>query len=87
MWICQDCLILLANDEMPTEPTDRVPLSAIDAGDELTPGMDWRKHECGRPSWNEGECECETTDFSWTPCEGCGSPLGGDRYAATLWWD
>ena len=23
--------------------------------------------------------------FSWRRCDGCGSTLGGDRYAATLW--
>jgi hypothetical protein len=23
--------------------------------------------------------------FSWQGCEGCGSPLGGDRYTLTLW--
>jgi hypothetical protein len=25
--------------------------------------------------------------FSWQDCDGCGSSLGGDRYAATAWVD
>ena len=27
----------------------------------------------------------EDLGFSWHRCDGCGSTLGGDRYAATLW--
>jgi len=30
-------------------------------------------------------CDCEKRDFSWSPCDGCGSNLGGDRHAFTIW--
>lgn len=30
-------------------------------------------------SWYVGE-----THFSWNPCDACGSPLGGDRFEATV---
>jgi hypothetical protein len=33
------------------------------------------------------ECDCETRDFSWSSCDGCGSSLGGERYAFTWWSD
>jgi len=81
--ICTDCLMMLANGEGPTEPTDHEPLALV-AGDEITLGILAEEH-------NEGcvrsydQCECENLGFSMESCEGCGSPLGGDRYAATLW--
>jgi len=33
------------------------------------------------------DCYCGDLGFSWSRCDGCGSTLGGDRYAATLWLD
>ena len=33
------------------------------------------------------DCYCGDLGFSWHRCDGCGSNLGGDRYAATLWLD
>lgn len=29
------------------------------------------------PNYGDG---CESHGFSWMPCDGCGSVLGGDRY-------
>lgn len=29
------------------------------------------------------DCDCDNHGFSWSDCDGCGSTLGGDRYAAT----
>lgn len=34
-----------------------------------------------------GDCECEQTTFSSTPCSICGSRLGGSRNAVTFWAD
>jgi hypothetical protein len=31
------------------------------------------------------DCECEQEGFSWSSCDVCGSPLGGDRFAVTFW--
>lgn len=42
------------------------------------------------PNMSDGEwigatdCDCETRDFSWAPCDTCGSILGGSRYAVTF---
>jgi len=29
------------------------------------------------------DCDCETQEFSWSPCDTCGSRLGGSRDAVT----
>lgn len=63
--ICVDCVMKLANDEDPIEPTEYPPLSAIPDNAQVMLGGD-----------KEG--------FSWTPCEGCGNPLGGDRFTAYM---
>jgi hypothetical protein len=31
------------------------------------------------------DCYCESVDFSWHACQGCGSNLGGSRHAFTGW--
>jgi hypothetical protein len=67
--LCGDCVYTDANgwDESQTgEPLPTpVPLSLIDDGDLI--GPDENDHIC------EGH-------FSWTPCDGCGNTLGGNRY-------
>lgn len=30
------------------------------------------------------ECDCEMINFSQSSCDGCGSPLHGERYAVTI---
>lgn len=88
VWVCTDCLMVLANGETGGEP-DQPPLQLLD-GLEVTLGMVREEHDCtdaeGRTAHDRGEeCECERTEFSWSPCEGCGSRLGGSRDAATVW--
>ena len=89
VWICTDCMVLLANGDMPDKitPGQPEPLSAISDDDEITPGMVYADHECENPEDRESECDCETREFSWSHCEGCGSTLGGSRHAATIWWE
>ena len=43
-------------------------------GDGHGPRMDGR----------DADDDCEAIGFSWRPCDGCGSSLGGDRYGYTL---
>lgn len=31
-----------------------------------------------------GRCDCNHDGFSWSSCDGCNSPLGGDRYRYEL---
>jgi len=81
--VCVDCYFTHCDGE--TEgPTDREPLSLV-TDEEVTAGT--LDHFCetdedGRPS---EECECGDLGFSWGACQGCGSTLGGDRYALTVW--
>lgn len=88
IWVCVDCIHVHANGEC-AEGADREPLALLD-GMDVTMGLMREEHACtdeqGRTAHDRGEeCECETTDFSWTSCDGCGSTLGGERHAMTVW--
>jgi hypothetical protein len=90
--ICQCCLLLLANG-ICCEPDD---CGTADRLAQRWPATDWHitlgktTDECGH-DWRDPEDQeahsegCEQHGFSWRACEGCGSNLGGDRYAATTW--
>lgn len=63
---------------------------------QVTPGLVLSEHldDCGaitvdprtdqRYWMGHGDCFCATNEFSWCPCEGCGSRLGGSRHAYTV---
>lgn len=95
LWVCVDCIVLEANGEMPTDPTpgEPEPLSDIPADCDLTVGMMASEHDEDCPvreqlesnSAVDTECECEHRSFSWSQCDGCGSSLGGERFALTMW--
>lgn len=90
LWICVDCYYARHGiaDELDYTP-DREPLNLISADAELSAGMMAEEHACGYTGadgtehWQE--CECEHDTFSWSPCDGCGSTLGGAREALTIW--
>jgi hypothetical protein len=44
-----------------------------------------RRHDLATMADLGGECECEQTTFSWSPCDVCGSHLGGAREAVVFW--
>lgn len=73
--VCSDCLMMIANGttgDYDGAPDDAEHDAAMDA---LWPDADgWDI----TPNCSE---DCEG-GFSWSPCEGCGSPLGGDRHPA-----
>lgn len=88
IWVCVDCIIKLANNEDP----DRGPAFADEPAPwaelpdaDVTPGMLREEHEPGCDP--DEECACELRSFSWFACDGCGSRLGGERHACTLWED
>jgi hypothetical protein len=70
LMICQDCLIYVANGELPDE----------------RPDLEWEiQATLDRPSRDvcPGDSENDGT-FSSEPCECCGSTLGGSRHQAFL---
>lgn len=90
IWVCQCCMLSHANGECCAEDSHggdgMHPLSLIGAAESVTMGLLAEEHqdECTEEDREEG-CECDRRTFSWSSCEGCGSALGGDRYALTLW--
>lgn len=92
IWVCQNCLMVIANgDDSGRGDDDAEPCTKIE-GYEVSPGFGWEDHEDDCPNhgpndYSAGyvECECETRDFSWSRCDGCEDGLGGARYACTLW--
>lgn len=70
--VCTDCLFFIANGDLPENEHDA---TRVVAGVEsFAPGY-------VTPS-GEGEGE-----FSWRPCDCCGSKLGGDRHDAVVLGD
>jgi hypothetical protein len=97
-WCCTDCIMLLANGVDPADwPAEELAgwHARIDAnlagGTEVTIGMLASEHEDSCPvkiqndSGAVDECDCAVNSFSWSPCDLCGSNLGGERHAITFW--
>ena len=90
---CDDCHLYLhgySAEELGREPNSEAPepLSRVDECD-ISAGLMLTEHEetCENRAAGEHltDCSCEEPWFSWSPCQGCGSHLGGDRYPVTLW--
>lgn len=92
IWVCQDCMLHHANGECSSchtdEGHDREPMGLTHPS-EVAMGMSKEEHSCDTrwSDWWERDCGCETKTFSWSSCGGCGSTLGGERHAMTLWFD
>ena len=89
LWACTDCLYELEFDEdfedMRTDD-QRKQASATRASfsNGISPGLMRCDHDCNyEMEWQSGECTCERIEFTWSPCDVCGSPLGGERHAYT----
>ena len=86
---CTDCAMFIANGEVTdgegnditAEVYRRIAMVWGDA--EITLGV--RRGECDYCPTESGE-DCEPW-FSCSPCECCGSSLGGNREHATMWVD
>jgi hypothetical protein len=102
IWVCVCCMMMSANGECCDSDEHGgdgcEPLSALGEYDNVCSGMDTSEHaeDCLFRTMGRGitgnapddyECECETNTFSWSQCEGCGSYLGGARYAMTVFPD
>jgi hypothetical protein len=92
-WCCVDCLMLLANGETPTEMSETETAEylarvAQHTGErDVTLGRMLGEDGCECEDW---DCDthhegCEQNTFSSSPCDVCGSHLGGSRDAVTFW--
>ena len=71
--VCTDCLMFLANGDVPEDNPHNWSPDDID--------RQWPQRP-GERTWIAlGDSE---QHFSWRRCEGCGSSLGGDRHPATV---
>lgn len=95
LWLCTCCMLAHAADGcgcLPNGQThDREPLSAIPAHLDLAMGLSRDEHDDQCPNRDDEEservaCDCEIRDFTWSTCDGCGSHLGGERHAFTLFY-
>lgn len=80
--VCIDCYGTDANGSDWITSGDREPFNLIPEADSVTAG--WI-HD---PDEFIIEVEPDDNDnlgFSWSACDACGSPLGGDRYKMTGW--
>jgi hypothetical protein len=71
-----------ANGECGDEHTMEQPLSLIPVN--LDPAMGGEHNDRCTPVDREEGCDCWLIGFSSVPCDGCGTPLSGDRYRFTL---
>ena len=79
--VCVDCYVI--DDEYIP---DRDPLGEIPEGATVTSGWldsEYKTRGMTPPDWERGEDD--SLGFSWAPCDGCGSVLGGDRFPLTVW--
>ena len=89
VWACQDCLMAAAGyteHETGTVP-ELEPWTRLGEGETVSPGFGWEDHTEDCPNRVAGgtvDCDCETQDFSTSPCGGCGSHLAGSRHAVTV---
>lgn len=95
LWACADCYVALANGEWPDAITwgddAKARTEEVRAGlarfapHALSIGRFHGVDGCGTDHADDHDAmtECETVTFSWSSCDVCRSPLGGDRYAVT----
>ncbi len=88
--VCLTCMFIHANGEYPGDPDDIDPNEPEPWAlltDNEDPAMGGEHNERCTPEDREEGCDCDDLGFSWSPCEGCGSRLGGDRYRFTVFAD
>lgn len=90
-WCCEDCLFMLANGEVEDwteEQTAEWHQTVQERLGDVNVGLGGEHAEgCPNVDQDTGEwlgmsdCDCEQDEFSWSPCDVCGSGLGGSRDA------
>lgn len=94
LWVCIDCHMTAANGETIEDRDERAPEPWSDLNGDtrsVTPGLMASEHDEDCSNFDADgsflgvdDEPCETEDFSWRRCDGCGSTLGGARFAYTL---
>lgn len=74
IWLCQDCALYAANGDTSGIDDERREKQVIAGVDALGPNL-----VCNSAEDGSGDLE-----FSWSPCEGCGTSLGGSRMRFAL---
>jgi hypothetical protein len=101
IWVCETCMFAHAHGidlryeslhgmdyDPETNPSPEPEPWALMLNQDVSMGLTLDEHECGRLPHGEGEafdCDCETTEFSRSACDGCGRATHGTRHAFT-WW-
>ena len=76
--VCQDCLQAIANDDYSGLDYAYGTIEAEEVKDRIVSGIEaWSKH---------GHLVAAGDDYGFcrTPCDVCGDPLDGDRYAVAV---
>lgn len=73
LMVCVDCIMVIANDEMPVDATPER-IAEIERGLALKDGGFW---VCDSSEETDDE-------FSWHACDCCDSSLGGSRHGAAI---
>ena len=68
--VCTDCIMLVAHGDLPGDGRDLAKLHIERWGENAS-------HMC------VGDTE-KDDEFSWAPCEGCSSKLGGSRHEVVI---
>lgn len=92
-WLCADCHLATAGYSAEEighdfDPNTDGPMSLLEAGTLVTPGIRDADHECeDRRIGHVALVGCgeESRQFDTSVCDGCASHLAGARYAATFW--
>lgn len=93
-WVCLDCCYYISFGELPSHMTDEEAHAwseswdKANAGYRHTLGLASEEHDENCPRFHgdtDVECDCEVITFSSSQCDCCGSHLGGERHAVSVW--
>lgn len=89
-WVCVDCYVLLVNGDVSPDLSEEESAKLLSKFEDFRamPGMGSNEHseECREllQSGDYQDCDCENDSYSTSACDGCGSPLHGERHAVTI---
>lgn len=88
--LCPDCMSWHANGDTtgiddPEREAEVRSQSGIDDGWIVSVGHLHTIDQCGYDAYQGNtDCPYDEPSFSWSRCDSCRSPLGGDRYPASM---